>query len=207
MESGGVQGTQPKFVIFNSSSRFNQNALRKVLHGNIKFLLRLVGTVVAILVITKLAEGTIPLHTRLPVIFMVTSWASVQTLYMASNRRDASLIDTEHTVCRALELEKKLNQTTLWAVLSLLLLPLFEYLTSIVLFQMSSLANLVEWILFLLGVSLIILSDSLNILLDKILSGVSLSLSFVVGSEKELVGFMYSYVMIPSFSSDGILDT
>jgi len=115
---------------------------------------------------------------------MVMSWASVQSLHMASNHRDASLINKEHTVRRALELDTKPNQTTLWAVLSLLLLPLFEYLTFIMLFKMSSLAKVVEWILFLLGVFLIILGDSPSILLDKTRSGISLSLAFVVDSER-----------------------
>ena len=44
IESGGVPDTQSEFAILNGSSRFNQNALRKVLRGNIKLLLDSIST-------------------------------------------------------------------------------------------------------------------------------------------------------------------
>ncbi|KAI0187789.1 hypothetical protein F4808DRAFT_466319 [Astrocystis sublimbata] len=95
----------------------------------------LVGTIAVIIVIIKLAAVTIPSHIRVPAWFMVAGWIAIQALVFMSPRREHSHVNPEHVIRRAVKLERRLFQPFTWIFFTLLLLPLFGYLTHVWLFQ------------------------------------------------------------------------
>jgi hypothetical protein len=112
VESGGITSTQSKAT------------------KPAELALDLFGTAGALIVIIKLASIAVPLYIRLPAATMITSWALVQALYLASKFHNT---DKKYIIRHTLHLERKLQDEILWKIFTILLLPLFAYLGYIVL--------------------------------------------------------------------------
>ncbi|KAJ4302705.1 hypothetical protein N0V90_001595 [Kalmusia sp. IMI 367209] len=119
----------------NGPSQLLGNGLGRVVLGRAELVINLVGSIGTVIVIIKLSSIVIPLHLRVSAIFMITSWALVQILYLVADRHDADLADMEDLFRRTMDLERKLNHSALWTIITLLLLPIIGYLTFVELFE------------------------------------------------------------------------
>lgn len=141
LEGGGAQDLDFEIARLTSTSRIFSTAPRR---SHAEHTISFFSIVAVILIVIKLAAVTIPTHIAVPAWFMVCGWAAVQALLLTSPRRELNSTSAMALIRRAVALEEKLNHQATRAILTILLLPVFGYLTLSVFFRTLPLPEIMK---------------------------------------------------------------
>ena len=101
-------------------------------------------TLSVLAIFVRLASVAIPLHISIPAWLMVAGWVAVQVLHLVCHWRNSDFFEPNYIIHRSRALSRVIYGRAVWSDLSFLLLPVFGYLTYVMLFKTGPLPLMIK---------------------------------------------------------------